>query len=184
MSQLGNFGGNNWPPRRSIRNSVGDSAAAPSSVVESAFKRFSFSFDIIHSYRKTPSLHPHYGTSSLLWVSPTPSQLALARVSQSLPSPRRMSSSTNLSARAVPKRPGEATIRSVIRQPGASFLLSSLAGFTISGRLVTLTLSIEVDLGSLSVTRRFCPTPPPITKRISRLHHNDYSYAVLDGLLC
>ena len=107
-----------WRRAESVVGSAESSVVGPAALLWS--KRLSFRFDTMHIFSATPSLHSHYGASSLLWAAPIPvtgqrlgyvfpSRLAVPtqpklrhRTRMGLPG-----SSVDLSTRAVPLHPGE-----------------------------------------------------------------------------
>ena len=116
-------------------------------------------FRLKHSFSKAPSLLGHYPASSLLWASPTPAQARFpVMFSLQLLAPERVSQVPRLFFR---RTPSPYTPESPV--VALSRFFTSGSGFTISGRLATLTCLSRPFSGSLAL--RLTSLPPKASPR-------------------
>jgi hypothetical protein len=152
-----------WPSL--WRRAEGFVGSADSSVIgptaELWSKRLSFRIATMHIFSATPSLHSHYGASLLLWAAPTPATGRCWVMSSPAPL-RRSPAAAPAGASQVPRLISRRALSPytpeslVVATPVAR---RPVAGFSISGRLATLTCLSRPNSGFTDVTARVVTAP-------------------------
>ena len=168
-----------WRRAESVVGSAESSVVGPAALLWS--KRLSFRFDTMHIFSATPSLHSHYGASSLLWAAPIPvtgQRLGYVFPSRlAVPTQPKLRHRTRMGLPEPALSVAEWVPRLISRRALSPYTPESLvvatpvagrpvAGFSSSGSLATLTCLSRPNSGFTGVTARVV-TAPGFASRIT-----------------